>query len=76
MFERTPNVWEVTLQAPDGQTTVEKVQTYWSATFESIKTDVGNAARAAAKIRNKGKIEFQVLEAKFLGKLSDPEVTA
>lgn len=60
-LDRTPKVWEVTLQKPDGSTMIEKVETYWSSTFEGVKDSVAHAARAAAWLRNKKKLQFQVV---------------
>lgn len=61
MFKRTPKVWEVKLQSPDGKEITEKVESYWDPEFEGVKESIAFAARCKAWIRNKKKIEFQVL---------------
>lgn len=74
-FERKPFIWEVELQTTDGQTRTEKVQAYWSPAYEGVKSSIELAARCAATIRNKGKVQFQVIgEAKLLGRLGDEGV--
>jgi hypothetical protein len=74
-FERKPHVWEVTLQADDGKTYTEKVSAFWSPVFEGVKESIALAARCAATIRNKGKVQFQVIgEPKLLGRLGDEGV--
>jgi len=76
-FERKPHIWEVELQTPEGKTTTEKVSAYWSPTFDGIKESVANAARCAATIRNKGKVQFQVIkEPTLIGRLGDEGVAA
>ncbi len=59
--DREKFTWEVTLQPPSGETFVEKVQAYWSPTYEGIKDAVAHAARMNAWFRNKKKIDFQVI---------------
>lgn len=76
-LDRQPFVWEVELQAKDGQTTKEKVQAFWSPVFEGVKESIALAARCQATIRNKGKVQFQALgEPKLLGRLGDEGVAA
>lgn len=76
-FERKPHIWEVKLQSPDGKEYTEKVSAYWSPTFEGVKDAVALAARCAATIRNKGKVQFQVLGTPaLLGRLGDEGVAA
>lgn len=77
MFKRTPNVWEVKLQASNGETTVEKVHSFWSPVFDGVKESIALAARLQAWIRNKKKVEFQAIaEPVLLGKLGDEGVAA
>jgi hypothetical protein len=67
--DRKPFEWEVTLQKPDGDTMIEKVTAFWSPTYEGVKESIALAARLKAWIRNKKKVEFQVLgEPKLLGR--------
>lgn len=76
-FKRRPFVWEVKLQAKDGKEYVEKVQAYWSPTFDGVKESIALAARLKAWIRNKRKIEFAVIgEPTLLGRLGDEGVAA
>lgn len=75
--DRKPNVWEVELQSPDGATRTEKVHSFWSPLFDGVKHDIATAARCAATIRNKGKVQFEVIsEPKRIGKLGDEGVAA
>lgn len=75
--ERKPHVWEVKLQAKDGETYTEKVSAFWSPVFEGVKESIALAARCQATIRNKGKVQFQVLgEPTLLGRLGDEGVAA
>lgn len=59
--DREKFTWEVTLQPPTGETIVEKVSNYWSPSYEGIKEAIGHAARCAAWLRNKKKLDFQVI---------------
>lgn len=73
--ERRPFVWEVRLQAQDGKDYTEKVQSFWSPTYEGVKESIALAARLKAWIRNKKKVEFQVLsDPVLLGRLGDEAV--
>lgn len=75
--ERKPHVWEVKLQADDGKTYTEKVSAFWSPLFDGVKESIALAARCQATLRNKGKVQFQVLgEPKLLGRLGDEGVAA
>lgn len=76
-FERKPFVWEVELQASNGETVTEKVQAFWSPLFDGVKESIALAARCKATVRNKGKLQFQALsEPKLLGRLGDEGVAA
>lgn len=67
--DRKPFEWEVKLQSPDGKEITEKVLAFWSPTYEGVKESIALIARLKAWIRNKKKIEFQVLgEPKLLGR--------
>jgi hypothetical protein len=57
-LDRTPSVWEVKLQSPDGATITEKVEAFWAPTFEGVKEAVATAARCKAWLRNKKKVQF------------------
>lgn len=74
MFERTPNVWEVTLQKPDGTTSIEKVRSFWDPEFAGTKADIATAGRCKAVIRNKGKVDFKNVntEPVLVGKADAP----
>lgn len=76
--ERKPFIWEVELQGGnDGKTIKEKVQAFWSPTYDGVKESIALAARCKATIRNKGKVQFQALgEPKLLGRLGDEGVAA
>jgi len=76
--ERKPFIWEVQLQASNGETLTEKVQAFWSPLFDSVKESIALAARCKATIRNnKDGLQFQALaEPKLLGRLGDEGVVA
>jgi hypothetical protein len=59
--DRKPFEWEVKLQSPDGKEITEKVLAFWSPSYDGVKESIALAARLKAWIRNKKKIEFQVL---------------
>jgi hypothetical protein len=59
--EREKFTWEVKLQPATGETITEKVQAYWSPTYDGIKDAVAHAARMSAWLRNKKKIDFAVI---------------
>lgn len=61
LSERTKSEWEVKLQSPDGKTYTEKVSSFWSPVYENISQSIGHAARCKAWLRNKKKVEFQVI---------------
>lgn len=65
--ERTPSDWEVQLQSPDGKVMTEKVSAYWSPDYDGVKESVAIAGRCKAWLRNKKKIDFQIIgEAKLI----------
>lgn len=76
--ERKPYVWEVQLQASNGETVTEKVSAFWSPVFDGVKESIALAARCKATIRNKKEgLQFQALgEPKLLGRLGDEGVAA
>lgn len=73
-LNREPFEWEVQLQADaggEGKTLTEKVQAYWSPTFDGVKESIKLAARCKARIRHKGKVNFQAIgEPKLLGRVA------
>lgn len=77
-FERKPFIWEVKLQASNGETVTEKVSAFWSPVFDGVKESIALAARCKATIRNKKEgLQFQAIgEPTLLGRLGDEGVAA
>lgn len=70
--DRKPFEWSVKLQSQDGKELTEKVTAFWSPAYEGIKESIALAARCKAWLRNKKKVNFQVIgEPELIGRVGD-----